>query len=153
MEKNKSTFRQEGNRLIHTRLLDAPRELVWEVWTNPEHLKNWWGPNGFTLTNKSMEVQPGKYWNFIMHGMGQDFDNSIQYTEVIKPSLLAYKHFGFSEELSLPKPPRITLRNDLFIPLHIIYESIAPDDPTNAPVIINAVFSKVKPMPAAAQPE
>ena len=52
-----------------------------------------------------------------------------------------------------PKPPKITLKNDLFIPLHIIYERIAPDEPTNAPVIIKAVFSKVKPIPAAAQPE
>jgi hypothetical protein len=47
----------------------------------------------------------------------------------------------------------MTLKNDLFIPLHIIYESIAPDEPTRAPVIINAVFSNVKPMPAAAHPE
>ena len=61
--------------------------------------------------------------------------------------------FKLAEELSLPKPPRITLRNYLFIPLHIIYERIAPDEPTNAPVIIKAVFSKVKPIPAAAQPE
>src|SRR6056300_32718 len=52
-----------------------------------------------------------------------------------------------------PNPPNITLKNDLFIPLHIIYDRIAPDDPTNAPVIISAVFSKVKPIPAAAQPE
>ena len=52
-----------------------------------------------------------------------------------------------------PKPPKITLKNDLFIPLHIMYDNIAPDDPTSAPVIISAVFSKVKPIPAAAQPE
>ena len=52
-----------------------------------------------------------------------------------------------------PQPPSITLKNDLFIPLHIIYDSIAPDDPTNAPVIINALFSSVKPIPAAAHPE
>ena len=54
---------------------------------------------------------------------------------------------------SPPNPPRITLKKDLFIPLHIIYDNIAPEDPTNAPVIIRAVFSKVKPIPAAAQPE
>src|SRR6056300_1380502 len=52
-----------------------------------------------------------------------------------------------------PNPPKITLKNDLFIPLHIMYERIAPYEPTNAPVIIKAVFSKVKPIPAAAQPE
>ena len=52
-----------------------------------------------------------------------------------------------------PQPPKITLKNDLFIPLHIIYDKIAPEDPTSAPVIISAVFSKVNPIPAAAQPE
>ena len=52
-----------------------------------------------------------------------------------------------------PGKPKKTLKKDLFIPLHIIYDKIAPDDPTRAPVIINAVFSKVKPIPAAAHPE
>jgi uncharacterized protein YndB with AHSA1/START domain len=33
-----------------SRLLDAPIQLVWEVWTNPNHIKNWWGPTGFTNT-------------------------------------------------------------------------------------------------------
>ncbi|SIN96312.1 SRPBCC domain-containing protein [Chitinophaga niabensis] len=90
-EKNKS-FRQEGNALIHTRLLNAPRELVWEVWTEPEHIKEWWGPNGFTLTHRNMEVKEGKAWDFIMHGMGRDWDNKIEYLEVVKPSLLRYRH-------------------------------------------------------------
>jgi uncharacterized protein YndB with AHSA1/START domain len=89
-----NTFRQEENILIHTRIFDAPRDLVWEVWTNPEHIKEWWGPNGFSLTTKSMTVQPGKIWEFIMHGMGQDWDNKIEYVEVKKPSLLSYKHSG-----------------------------------------------------------
>ena len=65
--------------------------------------------------------------------------------------------FGLSSEdpslASPPKPPKITLNKDLFIPLHIMYERIAPEDPTSAPVIIKAVFSKVKPIPAAAHPE
>ena len=100
MEKSNSAFRQEGNQLIHTRLLNAPRELVWEVWTNPEHIKEWWGPDGFTLTHKSMEVKPGKVWDFVMHGMGKDFGNIIQYIEVVKPSLLSYKHSGYSEDYS-----------------------------------------------------
>ena len=93
MEKYNS-FRQEDNVLIHTRLLDAPRELVWEVWTNPEHIKEWWGPDGFSLTTKAMNVEPGKTWEFIMHGWGKDWDNKVEYTEVIKPSLISYKHSG-----------------------------------------------------------
>jgi uncharacterized protein YndB with AHSA1/START domain len=89
-----NTFRQEENMLIHTRILYAPRELVWEVWTNPEHIKEWWGPNDFSLTTRSMNVEPGKIWDFIMHGMGRDWDSKIEYMEVKKPSLLSYKHFG-----------------------------------------------------------
>jgi uncharacterized protein YndB with AHSA1/START domain len=89
-----NTFKQEENVLIHTRMLDAPRDLVWEVWTNPEHVKEWWGPNGFSLTTKSMNVEPGKVWDFVMHGMGRDWDNKIEYAEVKKPSLLSYKHSG-----------------------------------------------------------
>jgi uncharacterized protein YndB with AHSA1/START domain len=95
---NYNTFKQEENILIHTRLLDAPRDLVWEVWTNPEHIKEWWGPNGFSLTTKSMHVEPGKIWDFIMHGMGRDWDNKIEYTEVKKPLLLSYKHSGTRSE-------------------------------------------------------
>lgn len=93
MGKNKSTFKREGNQLVHTRILPAPPELVWEVWTDPEHLKNWWGPDGFSITNQSMEVKPGGEWKFVMHGMGQDFDNLIRYTSIDKPRSLSYEHF------------------------------------------------------------
>src|SRR6476659_2119193 len=53
--------------LTITRVLNAPIELVWEVWTNPDHIKNWWGPNGFTNTIFEMDVKPGGNWEFIMH--------------------------------------------------------------------------------------
>jgi len=92
------TFRQEGNILIHTRILDAPRDLVWEVWTDPVHLRAWWGPDGFSLTTKSMNAEPGGVWDFVMHGMGQDWDNRIEYVEVKKPSLISYKHSGAKNE-------------------------------------------------------
>src|SRR5690606_9864414 len=80
--KASNTFKQEDNILTHTRLLDAPIDLVWEVWTTPEHIKEWWGPNGFSLTTKSMNVAVGDQWEFIMHGMGRDWYNKIQYIEV-----------------------------------------------------------------------
>ena len=47
--KASNTFKQEDNILTHTRLLDAPIDLVWEVWTTPEHIKEWWGPTAFRL--------------------------------------------------------------------------------------------------------
>jgi uncharacterized protein YndB with AHSA1/START domain len=81
-----------------TRILDAPRELVWEVWTDPEHVVKWWGPNGFTTTTYSMEVKPGGVWRFVMHGPdGRDYQNKITYLEVVKPERLVYKHGGDKE--------------------------------------------------------
>jgi len=79
--------------LIFTRLLNAPRELVFEVWTNPEHVIKWWGPNGFTNTIHRMNARTGGDWKYIMHGPdGRDYDNYIEYLEVIKPEKLYYLH-------------------------------------------------------------
>jgi uncharacterized protein YndB with AHSA1/START domain len=77
---------------IH-RLINAPRELVFEVWTQPEHVKHWWGPDGFTNTIHSMEVKPGGEWHFMMHGPnGMDYPNRIVFSEVVKNERLVYKH-------------------------------------------------------------
>ena len=57
-----------GKELTITRVLNAPVELVWKVWTDPDHIKNWWGPNGFTNTIFEMDMRPGGNWEFIMHG-------------------------------------------------------------------------------------
>jgi uncharacterized protein YndB with AHSA1/START domain len=79
--------------LMETRILNAPRELVWKVWTEPEHIAQWWGPNSFTTTIHTMDVKPGKTWEFIMHGPdGRNYDNKILYVEVVKPELLVYDH-------------------------------------------------------------
>ena len=51
-----------------SRLLDTPVELVWEVWTKPEHLSQWWGPNGFTNRISKMDVRSGGEWDLVMHG-------------------------------------------------------------------------------------
>jgi uncharacterized protein YndB with AHSA1/START domain len=84
-----------GDREIVTvRIFDAPRDLVWKVWTEPEHIAKWWGPKGFTTTTYSMDVRPGGVWRFVMHGPDRDYQNKITYLEVVKPERLVYKHGG-----------------------------------------------------------
>ncbi len=79
--------------IVVSRLLEAPRELVYEVWTKPEHVAQWWGPNGFTNTIHEMDVREGGTWRFIMHGPdGTDYNNRIVFTEVTPPDRLAYDH-------------------------------------------------------------
>jgi len=88
-----------GDREIRgTRVFDAPRDLVWKLWTEPEHIGEWWGPNGFTTTTHKMEVKAGGVWRFVMHGPDRDYQNKITFIEVVKPERLVYKHGGTGEK-------------------------------------------------------
>ena len=90
METMNNTAERE---VIIARTLNAPRELVFEAWTKPEHIIHWYGPNGFTLTIHEMEVHPNGVWRFIMHGPdGTDYPNKIVFEEVVKPERLVYTH-------------------------------------------------------------
>jgi uncharacterized protein YndB with AHSA1/START domain len=81
--------------IVITRTLDAPRELVFAVWTDPRHVASWWGPNGFTTTIQDMNVTPGGVWRLVMRGPdGRDYKNKIVFIEVVKPERLVYRHSG-----------------------------------------------------------
>jgi uncharacterized protein YndB with AHSA1/START domain len=91
MEKRKNNT--SDRELLITRILDAPVELVWEVWTSPEHLALWWGPNGFTNTIQEMDLQPGGEWNLVMHGPdGTDYKNKSIFKEIIPFKKIVYEH-------------------------------------------------------------
>jgi uncharacterized protein YndB with AHSA1/START domain len=78
-----------------TRIFDAPRALVFSAWTEPRHLAQWFGPNGFSLTTHSFEFRPGGTWRFVMHGPdGRDYQNRVTFDEIVPPERLAYHHGG-----------------------------------------------------------
>jgi uncharacterized protein YndB with AHSA1/START domain len=82
-----------GRELSITRTLNAPIDLVWKVWTEPEHIAKWWGPNGFTNTIYKMEVKAGGEWDFTMHGPdGTDYKNTHHYVEIIKHKKIVLDH-------------------------------------------------------------
>lgn len=79
--------------IVTSRVFDAPRSLVWQAWTDPQHVGHWWGPTGFTNTVHHMEVRPGGTWLLTMHGPdGRDWPNLISYLEVDEPARLVYLH-------------------------------------------------------------
>lgn len=81
-----------------TRDLDAPRELVWEAMTNPEHVVNWWGPDGFSTTIQRMEVREGGVWKHTMRGPdGTEYPNSSVFRELVKPERIVFVHGGGRE--------------------------------------------------------
>lgn len=76
-----------------SRTINAPRELVWKAFTEPEHLIQWWGPNGFSNTFLEIDIREGGVWTFIMHGPdGVDYPNRIVFEKIVEPELLEYTH-------------------------------------------------------------
>jgi len=103
-KENKTMTNVSGKEILFTRLFNAPRELVFEVWTNPDHLKHWWGPTGFTLTTKASDVRPGGEWTLVMHGPdGTDYPNKSRYIEVVKPERLVYEQVGGKKDTPAAK--------------------------------------------------
>ncbi|HWB13688.1 MAG TPA: SRPBCC family protein [Pirellulales bacterium] len=81
--------------IVISRVFAAPRELVWQAWTEPKHVGRWWGPAGFSTTTHSLDFRPGGSWRYTMHGPdGRDYANRIEYLEIVRPSRLVYKHGG-----------------------------------------------------------
>ena len=79
--------------IVLARPLDAPREEVFDAWTDPQRIAVWWGPRGFTNTVSEMDVRPGGVWRFVMHGPdGVDYPNKVVYAEVARPERLVYSH-------------------------------------------------------------
>ena len=103
MTTSKTTLTETSDReIVITRVVNAPRELVWDAMTKPEHVVNWWGPHGFTSTIKKMDVWPGGVWDHIMHGPdGANYPNYKVFKEVVPPSRLTFSHGGTKEGGSL----------------------------------------------------
>ncbi len=62
----------DGPDLVWQRTFDAPRELVWQAFMDPERIPRWWGPHGSTATVVEMDVRPGGRWRYISHAPGRD---------------------------------------------------------------------------------
>jgi uncharacterized protein YndB with AHSA1/START domain len=76
-----------------TRAFDARRTEVFKLWTTTEHIEQWWGPRGFTVTTEKMDFRRGGEWIFKMHGPdSRDYANKIVYDEIREPERLAYTH-------------------------------------------------------------
>lgn len=109
--------------IILRRTFEAPRELVFDAFTNSEHVSSWWGPDGFRTTTERMDVRPGGVWQHVMHGPdGTDYPNYIVYRAVERPAKLVWDHgtsegepFVFSATVTFEEiegGTRVTLRQE-----------------------------------------
>jgi len=109
--------------LVITRIFDAPRELVWKAWTEPEHLMRWWGPKGFTSPVCQVDMRVGgKYLYCMRSPEGQDFWSTGVYKEIIpleklvvtdsfadeKGNVVPATHYGMSPDFPLELQVTVT---------------------------------------------
>ena len=98
---DKMTLELRGEReIVLKRRFAAPPQLVWETYTDCEHLKHWWGPHGWDLTHCELDLRVGGRWHYCMSG---EYEGEMQhswglatYDEIDTPKRLVYRE-AFSD--------------------------------------------------------
>lgn len=87
-----------------TRLFDAPRELVFQLWTDPKHLVHWWGPKGFRTLTCELDLRSGGAWRIHTRSPdGTDFSEYGVFHEIVAPERIVFTH-GFDMPGKPPGP-------------------------------------------------
>jgi uncharacterized protein YndB with AHSA1/START domain len=85
--------RNKSSVISLTRVYDAPLQMVWDAWTVPEEVAQWWGPRGFTITTHSRDLRTGGHWTYTMHGPdGTYYENITTYLDVVPLQRMVYDH-------------------------------------------------------------
>jgi uncharacterized protein YndB with AHSA1/START domain len=88
----------EGSVVI-TRVFDAPRALVWQAWTDPKMLGEWFGPRGFTSSVPELDLRVGGALRIVMHGPdGNDYPMKGVFREVVKPERLVFSNIAIDKD-------------------------------------------------------
>jgi uncharacterized protein YndB with AHSA1/START domain len=85
--------------LAFTRTFDAPRTLVWRLWSDPQHRLRWWGPEGMGLSQLEMDFREGGAWRMVMHHLVTGYDHPVHgvFREIREPSRLSFTYINDSD--------------------------------------------------------
>lgn len=79
--------------IVISRVVDAPRALVFDAWADPEQIQAWFGPEGLEIETKEIDLRPGGVWRFDMVGAdGTRYDNRMVFLRIEEPSLIEIEH-------------------------------------------------------------
>ena len=96
------TVDRENQTLIIERVFNAPRQLVWQAWTEPDRVARWWAPSGLTTVIHEMDPRPGGLWHYSLQGpKGMVSNAKTYYREVVEPERLVYLDTFVDEEGNL----------------------------------------------------
>ena len=103
--KSNTATKPAEREMVITHIFDAPRELVFKAWTEPEHLVQWWRPKGFTTPHCKIELRPGGVFHYCMRSPeGRDYWGRGVYREIVAPEKLVYTD-TFSDPEGNPVEP------------------------------------------------
>ena len=136
IDNNNKTSAQSDREIVITRVFDAPRKLVFEAWTDPKHVAQWWGPKGFTTRVTQLDLRPGGKWRYVMIGPdGTEYPATGTFREIIPPErIVTSDEFdeGFEKVMNadLPRGMVMTaifedLAGKTKLTLRIMHESVA----------------------------
>lgn len=101
----------DDRRLELERVLPAPRELVWKMFSDPYHLSQWWGPKGFTNPVIEIEFREGGRWYHVMRGPdGRDYPADSEFIEIAPPERIVYRNRQLDDAVFAGNPPPSFLR-------------------------------------------
>lgn len=87
--------RTQEREMRNVRTFKVPADLMWKVWTDPNHIVHWWGPDGFTNTIDVMDFKEGGEWKLSMHGPdGTNFPNRSIFKEIVPLRKIVFEHFN-----------------------------------------------------------
>jgi uncharacterized protein YndB with AHSA1/START domain len=78
--------------IVIARVIDAPRESVFDAWTDPEQIVAWFGPNGLRIETHKIDIRPGGVWRFDMIGPDVRYDNRMTFLRIEPPRLIEVDH-------------------------------------------------------------
>jgi uncharacterized protein YndB with AHSA1/START domain len=122
----KSTL-NETERMVVTRVFDAPRELVWKAWTDPQYVMQWWGPKGFTAPVCKMDFRVGGKFLYCMRTPdGQEFWNGGEYHEIVQHEKIVSSMYFSDSEGNKIEPAQLGIEHEAIEGAHdvILFEDL-----------------------------
>jgi len=117
----------ETERMVVTRVFDAPRELVWKAWTDPKYVMQWWGPKEWTVTSCKMDFRAGGKFLICMRGPeGQELANGGEYHEIVLHVKIVFSVYFADSKGNRIEPEQIGIEHEAIegVPDQVFFEDI-----------------------------
>jgi uncharacterized protein YndB with AHSA1/START domain len=100
---------ETDHEIVVTRIIEGPRKLVFDAFTDVDKLGRWWGPNKASITTRAFEFRPGGVWDATIKGPQGDFPNYVVFKEIVAPERIVWMYYGMGKDDPHPVKTTLTL--------------------------------------------